>query len=96
MAGVNDIAAGIPPHETADNVRALSLLAPRAIVHNVLPVTEDYPRQGYAERIAEINAALGEAVTVPLDPRHYLRDGIHLRPSAYREWLNVLRASGVC
>lgn len=98
MAGVNDIAKGIPASETAANVRALSRLAPRAVVHFVLPVTGDYPRPGYPERIAAINAAIGDAVAVPVETsrRHYLGDGIHLEPAAYAVWRDTLRAAGVC
>lgn len=98
MAGVNDIAMGIPASETAANVRALARLGSRSIVHHVLQVTADYPRPGYPNSIAAINAAIGEAVTVPLEGsrRHYLGDGIHLKPAAYAVWRDMLRDAGVC
>lgn len=95
MAGVNDIAAGITPDETAANIEALRLLAPRSIVLAVLPVTEDYPRPGYNPAIERINARL-DAVRLDIPARHYMGDGIHLRPAAYLVWRDRLRELGVC
>lgn len=96
MAGVNDIAAGITPDETAANIEALRLLAPRSIVLAVLPVTEDYPRPGYNAAIERINERLPDAVRIDIPDRHYLGDGIHLRPAAYLVWRDRLRELGVC
>lgn len=96
MAGVNDIAAGITPDETAANIEALRLLAPRSIVLAVMPVTEDYPRPGYNAAIERINERLPDAVRIDIPSRHYLGDGIHLRSAAYLVWRDRLRELGVC
>jgi len=96
MAGVNDVAAGITSDETAANIEALRLLAPRSIVLAVLPVTKDYPRPGYNPAIDRINERLPDAVRLDIPARHYLGDGIHLRPAAYLVWRDRLRELGVC
>lgn len=96
MAGVNDIARGIAPQETADNIAALRLLAPRSIVLAVLPVTQDYPRPGYNAAIDRINERLPDAVRIDIPARHYLGDGIHLRQGAYLIWRDRLRELGAC
>ncbi len=101
MIGVNDIALGVPTDETIRNVAAikerLEAAGARVLLHEVLPVTEAYPRPGYNPRIDAINAMLPpDRIALRIPPKLYMGDGIHLRGGAYLVWAADLRRHGVC
>lgn len=101
MIGVNDIALDVPADETIRNVEAikarLEAAGARVLLHEVLPVTDAYPRPGYNPRIDALNARLpSDRIALRIPPKLYTGDGIHLRGGAYLVWARELRDRGAC
>lgn len=101
MIGVNDIALDVPTDETIRNVEAikarLEAAGARVLLHEVLPVTDAYPRPGYNPRIDALNARLpSDRIAVRIPPKLYMEDGIHLRYGAYLMWAADLKTQGAC
>ncbi len=101
MIGVNDIAKSVPADETIRNVTTiratLEAAGARVLLHEILPVTDAYPRPGYNPRIDALNARLpADRIAFRIPPKLYTGDGIHLRYGAYVMWAAELRRHGVC
>lgn len=101
MIGVNDPLFGIPPSETAVNIKgAVSVLQQariRVVLHRLLPVTSEYGIADFNARIHAVNRRLpANALRLRLAERDYSGDGLHLRSRAYRKWAAELRRRGVC
>lgn len=101
MIGVNDIALDITADETIRNINTIKTTLEaqgiRVLLHEIMPVTDAYPRPGYNAKIDEINARLPvDRVSIRLPKKVYMGDGIHLRGPAYRIWATELKRRGVC
>lgn len=102
LAGVNDIALGVPTDETIRNIQVIASATPAVVtVVRVLPVTDDYPRPGYNAKIDALNTRLANLSGVTLDSwavarEHYQRDGIHLAAAAYHRRTTALKRAGLC
>lgn len=101
MIGVNDIALDVPTDETIRNVEAIKhqieAAGARVLLHEVLPVTDAYPRPGYNQRIDALNARLpSDRIAIRIPPKLHMGDGIHLRGGAYLMWSAQLKRHGAC
>lgn len=101
MIGVNDPLFGIPPRETASNIKsAVSVLQQsgiRVVLHRLLPVTSEYRITDFNARIQAVNRRLpANALRLSLVAADYSGDGLHLRSRAYWKWAAELRRRGVC
>ena len=106
MAGVNDIAGGVPVEEVFTNIR---LMVQGLRVRQIIPVLQStlYTRiPRYNRRIEKLNGMLAaysrefKVDFVDLNAslshdrlleRMYTFDGIHLRPTAYEQWRRELQ-----
>jgi GDSL-like Lipase/Acylhydrolase family len=99
MVGANDVRFRTPVSESAANIETIAkrLMGAgiKVIIHPVLPIdgaeaSVAHLNRDVAERLAQADIAI---VALPIEATD-LRDGLHLRASAYAKWRDTIGSAG--